>query len=86
VEQIRELAAMSIRRDCAAAAGFILCLMFGLIPFPDVALRTGAAFTAMIGIALTICAKNMPPHNHRQTEIRAPSSATGTFPNPAPVA
>jgi len=69
VEQIRKLAVMSIRRDCVAAAGFIFCLMFGLFPFPDVALRTGAVFTAILGIALTISAARMPPKNYRQSEI-----------------
>jgi multisubunit Na+/H+ antiporter MnhB subunit len=69
VEQIRKLAVQSIRRDCVGAAGFILCLMFGLFPYPDVALRTGAVFTAIIAIALTILAARMPPRNYRQTEI-----------------
>jgi multisubunit Na+/H+ antiporter MnhB subunit len=69
VEQIRKLAVQSIRRDCVGAAGFILCLMFGLFPYPDVALRTGAALTAIGGIALTILAARMPPRNYRQTEI-----------------
>src|SRR5262245_9257519 len=75
---------MSIRRDCATAAGVIFCLMFGLFPFPDVAFRTGAIFTAILGIALTISAARMPPRNYRQTEIwRGLERAPGIPESPA---
>ena len=69
LQQIHRLAALSIRRDCSIAAGFICCLMFALFPFADVALRTGAVMTAILALTLTICARLMPERNYRQTEI-----------------
>ena len=68
-DRIRELAELSIGRACLFGLLAIATFMFGMIAWPDLAMRSGAIFFLMTAAILMLKAAQAPKRSYRRTEV-----------------
>ncbi|MFO1068605.1 MAG: hypothetical protein U1E14_08790 [Geminicoccaceae bacterium] len=68
-ERIARAAEQSVGRAVGFGALGIGCTVLGLSGFPILALRSGAALTALMAAILMLKAHAAPRHPHRRTEV-----------------
>ena len=69
MENIRQIAVLSVRRACGFGALAIAMIMWGLIYDPVLAFQSGAVLTAMVAVILYYRAMRAPQRDHTQTEL-----------------
>jgi hypothetical protein len=68
-DRIRELAEVSIGRGCLFGLLAIATFMFGMMGWPDLAMRSGAILFLMTSAILMLKALKAPTRSYRQTEV-----------------
>lgn len=68
-DRIRELAEVSIGRACLFGLLGIATFMFGMIAWPDLAMRSGAILFLMTAAILMLKAAKAPTRSYRRTEV-----------------